>query len=186
MNLTFCTTNAGKRAELAALVEPLGYRVTAYAEGYPELQADTLDEVTAHGADALRDKVTPPFLLEDSGLFVHALAGFPGVYSRYALDTIGLAGLLRLAAPHADRRAHFATDLVLVHHGVHHFTGRLDGVLATEPRGTGGFGFDSVFVPDGHTRTLAQMHPDEKNALSHRGKAVQALLAHLRSQAAKA
>lgn len=185
MKLTFVTGNAGKVRELAAMLEPLGYTVNTQSGGYPELQASTLAEVTDYGADRLMDRGTPrPFLLEDSGLFVPSLGGFPGVYSRHALDSIGIAGLCRLIR--TPTPAYFETDLLWVGHERRHFAGRVDGQVMPAPRGTSGFGFDSVFVPDGQTQTFAEMGLEAKNRLSHRGKAVRSLVDYLRSQAAKA
>ncbi len=181
--LTFFTTNKGKVAELASQLAPFGLTVRQDARGYPEVQADTLAEVAEAGADwLLANGATPPFLLEDSGLFVAALKGFPGVYSRHTLDTIGLPGLLALLrdAPPARREAWFETALLLVEaDGTRRlFTGRCDGRIADTPSGTGGFGFDPLFIPAGATQTFAAMPPAAKAALSHRGKAVAAFLEH--------
>lgn len=188
--LTFVTGNAGKVAELQALCKPLGITVVQDARGYPEVQADTLAEVCAAGADhLLAAGLKPPFVLEDSGLFVAALRGFPGVYSRHALDTIGCAGLLRLLrdTEHEVRTAAFQTHLLYVdadgrRHG---FDGTCRGRIADQAAGTGGFGFDPVFVPDGEPsgRTFAQLPAARKNELSHRGHAVRAFLAHLAKSA---
>lgn len=183
--LHFVTGNPGKVRELQGLLgEP--WRVEADDRGYPELQAETLAEVCRFGADhLLRDGLAPPFVLEDSGLFCAGLGGFPGVYSRHALDTIGAAGLLRLLShrPEGDahRAAWFETCLHYVDAaGAHHqFVGRCEGTIALAPAGQGGFGFDPVFVPRGWTRTFAQASADEKNAVSHRGQAVRAFARHL-------
>ncbi len=186
-SLTFYTTNKGKVAELAEQVRPFGVDVVQDASGYPEVQADTLREVAEEGARwLLAHGARPPLLLEDSGLFVDALRGFPGVYSRHALDTIGVAGLLRLMQDQRDRRAHFASCLVLVETtgAVRFFEGRCDGAIASASRGAGGFGFDPVFAPDGQpplgVRTFAEMGAAEKTGFSHRGKAVAGLLEHLK------
>jgi len=181
--LTFVTTNAGKVAELDALLRPHAIEVVQDARGYPEIQAATLEEVTEFGADQLTaDGLVPPFILEDSGLFVDTLGGFPGVYSRHALDTLGVAGILRLLGEgHRDRTAWFLTDLLLVEAPGrrHHFGGGCRGTIVQAPAGDEGFGFDPIFVPDGHSRTFAQMTRAQKSALSHRGQAVRSLLAHL-------
>ncbi|MES2154827.1 MAG: non-canonical purine NTP pyrophosphatase [bacterium] len=202
MRLTFVTTNAGKVAEMTLLLAPIGVEVVQDARGYPELQASTLDQVTEAGADhLLASGVRPPFILEDSGLFVAALRGFPGVYSRHALDTIGVPGLLRLMAGIApkDRVASFNADILLVERdeaGLHrrHFAGACRGFVATAAAGGGGFGFDPVFRPlvppgsQGDGRTFAEVPPTVKAALSHRGVAARALAAYLaasRNQTAK-
>ena len=95
--ITFVTGNAGKIEELRALMDPLGVAVVQHKGGYPEIQHDELAGVTEAGAGYLAAMgVQPPFLLEDSGLFVAALKGFPGVYSKHALETIGMQGVLDL------------------------------------------------------------------------------------------
>lgn len=190
--LTFVTGNAGKAAELAALVAPLGWSVAQDKRGYPEVQAGTLEEVCAEGArHLLAAGLKPPFLLEDSGLFVAALKGFPGVYSRHALDTIGNAGLLRLLrdVELELRTAAFQSCLTYVDAAgrVRHFHGTCRGHIAERPAGTGGFGFDPVFVADATGRdgpTFAELSAEAKNTVSHRGQAVRAFLAFL-SESAK-
>lgn len=187
--LTFVTGNAGKVAELTALVAPLGYTVVQDKRGYPEIQEDTLAAVCEAGARHLLDSgCPPPFLLEDSGLFVAALRGFPGVYSRHALDTIGCAGVLRLLRDTEQelRTAGFQTHLLYVDvDGARHgFAGVCKGRIAELPAGTAGFGFDPIFVPDdGDGRTFAEMDGTAKNRLSHRGQAVRAFLDHLAKSA---
>ena len=184
--LTFYTTNKGKVAELAAQLAQVGLAVRQDARGYPEVQADTLEEVAQAGADwLLANGATPPFLLEDSGLFVDGLNGFPGVYSRHALDTLGLPGLLALlrGVPASGRAARFEACLLYVDPAGrrHAFTGRCAGRIAEAGTGAGGFGFDPLFVPDGGDgRTFAAMAPGEKAVLGHRGRAVAAFLASLR------
>lgn len=185
--LTFVTGNKGKVAELAALLSPQGIEVVQDGRGYPEVQAPSLAQVTEAGADhLLRSGLAPPFLLEDSGLFVDSLRGFPGVYSRHALETIGIRGLLRLLDGPGPRGARFESDLLLVEgpRTRHHFHGACAGTIAHEARGEGGFGFDPLFVPEGEARTFAQMPLSEKGRLSHRGKAIGRLLAYL-SESAK-
>lgn len=183
-SITFVTGNEGKVAELRALLDPVGTAVVPDGRGYPEIQHHELRGVTEAGAGyLLATGLEPPFLLEDAGLFVSALNGFPGVYSRYALDTIGCRGvldLLRDVEPEV-RTAAFRADLCYVDPDgtPHHFEGTCRGRIADRPAGEGGFGFDPIFVPEGDDRTLAQMAPDEKNAVSHRGRATRAFAAWL-------
>jgi XTP/dITP diphosphohydrolase len=182
--LTFVTGNAGKLAELRAMLAPLGVEVAQDRRGYPEVQASTLREVAEAGArHLLASGLAPPFVLEDSGLFVSALKGFPGVYSRHALDTIGLPGLLQLMAPVEleSRGAAFQACLLYVDAAgsMHAFEGACAGRIADRAAGSGGFGFDPVFVPRGHERTFAEVPAAEKAALSHRGQAVRRLVSFL-------
>ena len=116
---------------------------------------------------------------DDTGLEVDALHGAPGVYSaRYAGEDCDSAANVRklLAALDgvADRRARFRTVIAFVTDGEqeHLFEGEVGGHIATEEHGAGGFGYDPIFTPDGYDRTFAQLSADEKNAISHRGRAV--------------
>lgn len=182
--ITFVTGNPGKVAELAAQLAPRGLRVVQDKRGYPEIQAGTLREVAEAGARHLLDGgLKPPFLLEDSGLFVSALRGFPGVYSRNALDTIGIPGLLRLlqGVEAEMRTAAFQACLLYVDRTgrLHAFEGSCPGRIADRAEGAGGFGFDPVFVPRGDHRTFAAMPAADKAAVSHRGRAVATFLESL-------
>lgn len=180
MRLTFATGNPGKLREARAKLAPLGHEVDGWDQGYPELQADTLQEVAAFGLEQLEERIEPPFLLEDAGLFVDALAGFPGVYSAYTFKTLGWQGLLRLLEEAGDRSARFRA-IVGFHDGQEHrfFEGVVEGTIAKEGRGEHGFGFDPIFVPEDHERTFAEMTTEEKGRLSHRSRALDRLAEHL-------
>ncbi len=180
MHLTFATGNPGKIREARAMLSPLGHEVGQWDQGYPELQADTLHAVAAFGLEQLEGRIDPPFLLEDAGLFVDALGGFPGVYSSYAFQTLGWEGLLTLLADEDDRSARFEA-LVGFHDGEQHrfFEGHVEGAIAEEGRGEHGFGFDPIFVPEDHRRTFAEMTLEEKGKLSHRRQALDRLAEHL-------
>ena len=135
---------------------------------------------------------------DDTGLEVEALGGAPGVLSaRYAASFPGGAAShdseanmdrlleeLSKLGPDASRRAHFRTVVTLVLGGKRYaFEGQVDGCIATERSGNGGFGYDPVFVPDGFGgRTMADISEEEKNSISHRGRALRAMAAFLRSQ----
>ncbi len=181
--VTFVTGNAGKVAELRELLDPLGIAVIPDDRGYPEIQHDTLRGVTEAGAGyLLATGLEPPFLLEDAGLFVDDLRDWPGVYSRHAFDALGCDGLLQLMQGRTNRTASFLADLCFVdHHGdPHHFEGECRGTIANEVHGSGGFGYDPVFIPDdADGRTFAEMDAAQKTALSHRGQAVRAFVLHL-------
>jgi XTP/dITP diphosphohydrolase len=124
-------------------------------------------------------------LADDSGLEVDALGGAPGVYSaRFAgsaKDPVAnMRVLLDQLGDRSDRSARFRTVLALVDADAEHcFEGVVEGSIASAPRGTGGFGYDPIFVPEGEARTFAEMEPAAKHAISHRGRAMRALLAHL-------
>jgi XTP/dITP diphosphohydrolase len=131
-----------------------------------------------------------PAIADDSGLAVDALNGMPGVFSArwagsHGDDAANLELLLRqvVDVPDPRRGAAFvcAAALAMPSGGTVVEEGRLTGRLAHEPRGTNGFGYDPVFIPEGQTRTTAEMSPAEKDAVSHRGRAFRALAPHLRN-----
>ncbi len=174
--LRVVTSNEGKAREFRAALDRLPWRVERVAMEYQEVQADTLDEVAVASAIWLRElgTVEPPFVLEDAGLFVDALAGFPGVYSAYVYRTVGCDGIIRLMEGRDDRKARFESRIALVPPTgpIEVMEGVCVGTVPIEARGTGGFGFDPVFVPEGEERTFAQMGIAEKEARSHRGRAL--------------
>lgn len=125
---------------------------------------------------------------EDTGLEVEALYGEPGVRTaRYAGeardDRANMAKLLAKLTGQRRRNARFRTVIALMLGGkTHLFEGIVNGSIADEPRGEGGFGYDPIFIPEGHTRTFAEMDAEEKNNISHRGQAMAKLQEFLRSQ----
>lgn len=140
-------------------------------------------EVVLSCLDQLEEKGMEAIVIDDSGLFVHALGGFPGVYSSYVLRTIGMNGILRLLDGREDRTAHFEC-CIGASIGGRRFTvsGSSQGSIAAAPSGKGGFGFDPIFVPSGYDRTFAEISITEKNGISHRGRAIQAFAAELRGR----
>lgn len=170
------TSNPGKFGEVAALLRSHGVTVDRLDRSYPEVQADTLHEVVTAALDWLGHRHRGDLLVDDSALFVDALDGFPGVYSAYVYRTIGVEGVLKLLEGEEDRAARFETCLGLRRSEQNRlFHGRCPGTVVRSPQGRGGFGFDPVFKPEGHERTFAEMTEEEKNRVSHRGRAVRAL-----------
>ena len=110
--------------------------------------------------------------MDDTGLFIEALAGFPGPYAAYVQDTIGNEGILRAMSSIENRRAYFATAVAYAdEEGITVFEGRVDGEITQSPRGTDGFGYDPVFSVG--EKTLAEMTLSEKNQVSHRARALE-------------
>ena len=182
MELGLVTSNAGKVHELAAVLEPLGHAVTQREFGYPEVQAPTLEAVVEFGLEWLaQNHPGEALLIDDAGLFVDALGGFPGVYSRHAWDTIGPAGVLALLGNGEERSAEFRCVLgLLLPDGGHQlFHGSCRGRVTRAPRGDGGFGYDPIFIPKGDERTFAELPLAEKNGISHRGRALAELVEYL-------
>ncbi len=171
--LLFATTNPHKVEEANAALARCGYRVEPYQVPLKlEVQADDLATIAAYAALNAYLAARRPVVAEDAGLFIEALNGFPGPYSSYVYRTIGVRGVLKLMEGVEDRRARFESAVALAYSGgVVVFRGVVWGRIADRPRGSGGFGFDPIFVPEGEERTFAEMSVEEKTRLSHRGRA---------------
>lgn len=189
MTLVFASANANKVSEIRAML-PDGYSLLGLADigchdDIPE-NADSFDGNAKLKADYVTDKFGYDCFADDSGLEVEALGGAPGVYSaRYAGspkdDAKNIVKLLEALEGESNRRAQFRTVIALNRRGeTHFFEGIVTGVIAKTPAGENGFGYDPIFVPDGDYRTFAQMSKAEKAAISHRGRALQKLLAFLK------
>ena len=185
--LVIATHNPGKAREIADLLAPFGVEVvTAGALNLPEPE-ETGTTFAANAAikAAAAAKVSGlPALADDSGLEVAALGGRPGVQSaRLAGPAKDFARAMRAIEDELkdkpDRRANFICALALCWPDGHCeiFEGRVDGALIWPPRGTQGFGYDPVFVADGHVITFGEMDPAEKHAISHRANAFRELVA---------
>jgi len=150
--------------------------------GYVEIQAETLEEVAAYGIREVAEKLAGRVMIEDAGLFIEGLKGFPGVYSAYVFDTIGNGGILRLMDGMKDRRAAFRSVVAYAEPGGEPvlFRGEVWGEIAALPRGSGGFGYDPIFEVG--NKTIAEMDLSEKNEISHRGASIRALKSWLSSR----
>lgn len=181
MEVIFATQNDGKFREVREKFRRIGIEVKRYDKGYPEIQADTLEEVAIYGIKYLSKRIDKPFFLEDAGLFIKSLNGFPGVYSAYVFKKIGCDGILKLMEGVTDREAMFKSVVAYKERGkrVRIFVGECKGRISTEKRGSKGFGFDPIFYPEGATKTFGEMDASEKNMYSHRGKSIQMLIEYL-------
>ena len=197
--LNYVTTNPGKVREA---VQYLADDVQQFDFDYTEVQSPELGPIAAHGAREAYRHVGEPVLVDDAGLFVDALGGFPGPYSSYVEDTVGVERVWNLGEGEENRRAEFRCVLAYCDGEafraspdpidrddrvaaaaagadenaeeeevlpVKLFEGVVRGRLVA-PRGEGGFGYDPIFEHDG--KTMAEMDTDEKNAISHRGRAL--------------
>jgi XTP/dITP diphosphohydrolase len=191
VKLVLATRNAHKVRELAALLD--GYHVVPLADDV-ELPLETGETFAANALPKARAAAAATGELafgDDSGIESAALGGAPGVRSaRFAgpdaTDADNLALLIERAPPGSALAYVCVIALVDPHTGeASLFEGRCTGTMADAPRGTGGFGYDPIFVPDDRDdgRTMAELAPDEKDAISHRGRAARALLSHLRAGA---
>ena len=194
MEIIFATGNHHKAVEAQkalgdsfTLIMPKDLGLT---EEIPE-NGDTLQANAIEKAEYLWKRFGKNCFADDTGLEVDALGGAPGVYSaRYAGPDKGseanmtkLLAELEAAAKRGEtsRKARFRTVVALILEGeMHLFNGVLEGEIALQRSGSEGFGYDPLFIPDGYTKTLAEISLDEKNAISHRGKAIRALAEFLR------
>ena len=194
MEIIFATGNTHKAVEAQkalgdsfTLIMPKELGLT---EEIPE-NGDTLQANAIEKAEYLWKRFGKNCFADDTGLEVDALGGAPGVYSaRYAGPDKGseanmtkLLAELEAAAKRGEtsRKARFRTVVALILEGeMHLFNGVLEGEIALHRSGSEGFGYDPIFIPDGYTKTLAEISLDEKNAISHRGKAMRALAEYLK------
>ena len=196
--LVFASNNAHKLAEirsiLAGKVEIISLDELGCHDEIPET-ADTLQGNALMKAEYIYQRYGVYCFADDTGLEVEALDDAPGVHSaRYAEGTdhdsrANMAKLLREMAGKANRKARFRTVISLIRHDADHplgreqqFEGVVEGRISTSPHGSEGFGYDPVFVPDGHTESFAQLGEAVKNTISHRARAVKKLVDELTRQ----
>jgi XTP/dITP diphosphohydrolase len=173
----FVTGNKGKFLEAKNKFSEIGIEIIQKDIGYPEIQTDCLEEVAEYGIEYLKNRLNQPFILEDAGLFIESLDGFPGVFSAYVFDSIGCKGILKLLENGKNRKAFFKSVYAFFDKGKKEiFIGQSNGFISREIKGDKGFGYDPIFIPDGKEKTFAQMSISEKNSLSHRGKALDKLI----------
>jgi XTP/dITP diphosphohydrolase len=189
--LVLATRNVHKVGELRAILSAAGVEVSLVGmEAFPDVP-DVVEDGLTFEANARKKAIETaaevglPCVADDSGICVDALHGMPGVFSarwagRHGDDAANLDLLLAQLSDVADhhRGAHFecVAALALPTGESRAVTGTVEGVLIRSRRGTGGFGYDPVFLPHGHDRTTAEMSDEEKNAISHRGRAFRALV----------
>lgn len=181
--IQFITSNLGKFKEVRQKLREAGIELKRIELPYPEIQGGTLRGVVEEALSWLSSRVKGDFLIDDSGLFIESLKGFPGVYSSFVFKSIGCEGIIKLLEGKEDRRARFECYLGLRWRGGNRvFKGVCKGQIAEKPRGGQGFGFDPIFVPEGEERTFGEMSRKEKNEISHRSRAVESLLSSLKGE----
>ncbi|HOL30259.1 MAG TPA: non-canonical purine NTP diphosphatase [Paludibacteraceae bacterium] len=180
-NLVFATNNLHKLQEVRAIldgkVQIQSLSEIGCLDEIPET-ADTLEGNALLKAKFVYDRFQLDCFADDTGLEIEALGGEPGVFSaRYAgLEHDSYKNrmkVLRLMEQQTNRKAQFRTVIALVLQGKEYlFEGKVEGVITREPRGEGGFGYDSIFVPNGYEQTFAELSAEQKNQISHRAHAV--------------
>lgn len=170
MKIFFVTSNKNKAKEMRELAKPWGIEIEQIDCPYLEIQSDRLEQIASNSARRVASLLKKTIIVEDSGLFIDTLRGFPGPYSSYVLHTIGNEGVLKIAK---NRNATFKSVIAFCEPNKEPklFIGEIKGRIAARTRGERGFGFDPIFVPNSKTRTFAEMSTAEKNKLSHRARA---------------
>jgi len=142
-----------------------------------EIRSDNVEEIAEAAARHAFMTLGKPVVLDDTGFFVSSLKDFPGAYAAFALNAIGYEGILKLLEGVEDRSARFVTAVGFCD-GVHlkTFVGEMHGTISEQPSGSEGFGYDPIFIPEGFTKTYADLTFEEKISISHRSKAFKAFL----------
>lgn len=171
----FATSNLNKFEEASDVLSKYRIKITRVNIKTTEIQADSVEDIAMAAVTQASKSGFLPIFVEDAGLFINALKGFPGPFSSYVYRTIGIRGVLRLLEGEKNRLSEFRSSVAFYASSdlKKCFSGKTVGKISEEERGTRGFGFDPIFVPiEGDGRTLAEMTMKEKNSLSHRADAL--------------
>lgn len=175
LRVIFVTKNEHKFLEAKAIAESIGVTLIQSYIKKVEIQAPELEEIAIFSSRYIRNKLgNTTYIVEDAGLFIKYLNGFPGPYSSYVYKTIGCEGILKLLRGVNNREATFKSVVVLYDPRIGEmiFEGITEGTISYSIRGKGGFGFDPIFIPKKFERTYAELTLTDKNRVSHRAKAM--------------
>jgi XTP/dITP diphosphohydrolase len=172
-NITFASTNQNKFLEVQSILSTRNLLVDFSQIPLVEIQSDSLEEIAREKAKTAFAKVGRQVIVEDDGLFIDSLAGFPGQYSSFVFKTIGNDGILKLLAGSTKRSAYFHS-LIAFYNGItlSISEGRVDGIISDRITEDSGWGFDPIFMPDGTDLTFAELKKS-KNEYSHRKRALE-------------
>ena len=177
MEIYFVTSNKNKFREAERI---LGMKLKRYDAGMKELQSMDVEEVAVDKARKAYAKIRKPLIVEDTGLCIAALNGFPGALSSWVETSIGNDGICGMVRG-KGRQAYAETCAVFFDgKSIKAFTGRTSGTIISHPKGKNGFGWDYIFRPNGGRKVYAEMTMDEKNRISHRGKAFSQMKRYLK------
>ncbi len=174
----FVTKNRHKYEEAKKIIK----EIKILSLSYPEIQADNIESVIKFAIEYLKDKIEEKFFIEDSGLFIEELKGFPGAFSSYVFKTIGNQGILKLMENVKNRNAKFVSIVGYFNGSLHIFKGECQGKISYKIRGNKGFGYDPIFIPNGCKKTFGEMEIEEKNKYSHRGKSIRKFKEYLNTK----
>ncbi|MGY5874356.1 MAG: RdgB/HAM1 family non-canonical purine NTP pyrophosphatase [Candidatus Thorarchaeota archaeon] len=171
------TQNQHKLAELNPLFSEFGVPYETTPIDKMEVRSDDVEVVAREAARHAYSQLNRAVVVDDTGLWIDSLGGFPRAYPAFVLQTIGIEGILKLMEDEPVRTAVFVTSVGFADEDdIKTFVGRMDGTISTSPKGLGGFGYDPIFIPTDDTRTYAQLSMDEKVRISHRTKAFRKFL----------
>ncbi len=171
----FVTTNYHKFNEARYTLAKFNIATAMLKIKVSEIQDNNIENIAKTSALIAMQKSHLPIIVEDAGLFIESLNGFPGPYSKYVYDTIGIEGILTLLMNKENRKCYFKSAVVFSNPKgeVKCFLGTVEGTITDKIRGTNGFGFDPIFEPkDKPGKTFGEITIKEKNRISHRSKAL--------------
>lgn len=168
--IDFVSSNDYKFREIKMVLMEFNISAIQRKADLKEIQSLDLEDIAREKAFSAHKIVKNSIIVEDAGLFIDALGGFPGPYSSFVQQTIGCKGILTLLRNKLRRKATFKSALVCADRNgkLQTFLGDVSGTISQGLRGDHGFGFDPIFIPDGHQDTYALMVDAEKNRISHR------------------
>ncbi len=174
ITLFFATSNVVKVEEAERILKENDIFILHLPMKLPELQSENLEEIAVFSAQKGWEDQEKPLFVEDAGLFINELKGFPGPYSSYVFKTLSNEGILKLMSQLEDRTAYFQSVIAFCNgKKIVTFKGEVNGKISREIRGKYGFGFDPIFIPEeGDGRTFGEMNISEKTAISHRTRAL--------------
>ena len=166
------TKNTDKFREARSILDTQGIQIRHYQRPKVEIQDSNLEKIARYAAETASVNRPGLLLVEDSGLFIDALGGFPGPFSSYVYETIGLKSILGLMEGR-KRNAYFQTSVAVGSASMRPrvFTGIVRGSISRRITGSAGFGYDPIFIPNGFRETFGQTSPEFKNKNSHRARA---------------
>jgi XTP/dITP diphosphohydrolase len=172
MEIVFVTTNKGKMGEAIEIGREFGIEFIPNDYDTIEIQSHDTKEIAIESAKDAYDKIKQPLIVEDSGLFIEALNGFPGTYSAYVFKTIGLDGVMKTMQDVPDRKAVMKSAVAYTDgNEVKSFLGEVSGVIPDNEKGLNGFGYDPIFIPDGNDKTFGE-DTEFKSKVSHRARSL--------------
>jgi len=178
--IAYVTNNPNKASESVFILREMGINIEPVLIKIPEIQSDDLTEIAKFRAKEAYRRLKRPVIVEDAGLFINALNGFPGPYSSYVFKTIGIDGVLKIMKGVKNRKAIFKS-VIAFHNGkrIITFVGEVEGKISFKPKGSS-WGFDPIFEPKGFKGlTYGQLPREVKNKISHRRKALEKLAHYL-------